>query len=476
MQLSIPQLPRQCPRPGCAALCLGLSVLACTPHQVTRRPAPPIPVPARYVDKATEGAPERDGPWWHAFGDPRLNALVRRALQRNFNLQAAWARLSQAEALLTQAKSGRYPTLRADVSASRQRIATLFGAFENSLYSTSLAASYEVDLFGRVRAGVEAAKLDAAAMRDDVESMAMSLTAEIAESYFALAEAEARRRFLEEQLRTNTTYLELITLRFREGLTSSVDVYQQQQQVEALRAELATAALDSDLRRNQLAILVGRPHPIAETERQTELPAPPPLPARGLPAALLERRPDVRAARRRAEAGDHRVAQAIAARYPSLRIDANVGLSANAIESLLESFVWGVVGSLATPLFDGGRLKAEVRRQRAVLRERMALYGQSLVQAMKEVYDALALERGQRDRQAALKARVAALDGALRETQARYREGLSDYLPVLVALGLLQQVQVSLLASERQLLSSRIQLYRALGGRWTASLRAPTTQ
>jgi outer membrane protein TolC len=173
------------------------------------------------------------------------------------------------------------------------------------------------------------------------------------------------------------------------------------------------------------------------------------------------------------EAADYRVAVAVADRLPGLRLSGSTSLQDSNIAEIIATPLWAIIASVTQPIFAGGRLKAEVERNRAVVEERLMQYGQVLLLAMTEVETALVQERQQIDNIAALEEQVEIAEKALREARARYREGLIDYLPVLTSLQALQRVQLSLLQTRRQLLSYRIQLCRALGGTWTARLAPP---
>jgi len=456
---------------------VALALAACSPHKVTRNPPPPVTVPDAYG--AFTGEQPLPEEWWRDFGDQDLNLLIERGIRDSLQIRAAWARLAQARAMADQASSGKWPQVSFDASAARQKnrfqLAEPIGEVttRSNQFSASIGAAYEVDLWKRVGSQTAGAVLDAQAFRDDVEAMAVSMAAEISEAWFDLVLQRAQRKLLTEQLETNQTYLELVELRFEQGLASALDVYQQQQQVVATRAQLtlvesAIAALGF-----RLAALVGQPPRTVVAGEREILPAMPALPGTGIPADLLERRPDVRAARRRVEAADHRVAVAVADRLPGLRLSGSTSLQDSDLTELIATPLWAIIASVTQPIFAGGRLKAEVRRNRAVVDERLMQYGQVLLVALTEVETALVQEREQIQYIAALEEQVEIAKNALREARARYREGLIDYLPVLTSLQALQRAELSLLQTRRQLLSYRIQLCRALGGTWTSRLAPP---
>jgi NodT family efflux transporter outer membrane factor (OMF) lipoprotein len=458
---------------------LATAALACSPHRVTHDPAPPLAVPTSY--SAGSGAAAMPEQWWLDFNDPGLSALIAQTLEGNFQLRAAWARVRQARALVVQANSGKYPQIDVTASVARQKTRFQLQDMEfvqqSNQFSASIGAAYEVDLWRRMASTGDAAALDALAMRDDVESIAITLAAEVAEAWFDLVAQRAQHKLISAQIETNETYLELVRLRFEKGLASALDVFQQRQQLVSTRAQLELIESAIELIEHRLAVLAGAPpQGFAATAGDTLPPPPAQVPGIGLPADLLERRPDVRAARRRVEAADYRVAVAVADRLPALRLRGSAGLQSTSLADFIASPLWSILASVTAPLFDGGRRAAEVERNRAVVEERLMGYGQVMLQAMVEVESALVQERRQLAYIAALQESVELSEATLREAQARYRQGLVDYLPVLAALQGLQRAELNLLLARRQLLSYRIQLCRALGGGWTQELVAPERQ
>ncbi len=458
------------------ATAIAFLTASCSPHKVNTRPTSPVEVPNSY---STEGAerplPER---WWRDFGDPELNRLVELSLRQNLQIRAAWARLEQVRALTKQAASGKYPQVNLDVSASRRKTRFDFGPPlgeimpEINTFNVSVGAAYEVDLWRRQSSTARAATIDAAAAGDDIQAMAISIAAEIADTWFQLITQRATRKLIDEQVKISKQFLKLVTLRFEGGLASALDVYQQRQQLVATKSRLALTDAAVRLLENKIAVLVGRaPGKVVSSER-ADLPSLPPLPGTGVPADLVVRRPDVRAARRRVVAADYRVAAAVADRLPGLRLSGSTGSQDSSIAGLIAAPLWSLIGSLTAPLLDGGRRKAEVRRNKAIVKERLLLYGQSLIGAMTEVENALVQEKQQALYIVDLTTQVDLAKSALDEAQRRYQAGLTTYLQVLTSLVTVQQAELGLLQARRQALSYRVQLCRALGGTWTAKLTA----
>lgn len=466
------------------ALITALLSASCSPHRVTENPAAPIETPGRFSGGGAAPLPDR---WWEDFKDAGLNRLIEETLAGNLELKVAWARLEQADALARQAGAGRFPLLDLTAGYDRDEQLNRFvpppapDTFTIKSYSASLAANYELDVFKKWTSQARGAARDAMAARDQVEAVAMSLAAQVAETWFDIAHQRAQRDLITAQVELNETLLELVNLRFRGGLGSAVEVLQQKQQLIATRSQLAQINANEQVLRHQLAVLTGRP-PLSAAGREvvSELPDLPALPGTGIPADLLNRRPDVRAARNRVAAADYRVAVAVADRFPALRLGASLNVERLAPFDIVEMFKtppWTLFASITAPLFDGFRRSAEVARQKAVVEELLWSYGDTLLKAIAEVEGALVSEREQLALIKDLEEVVVVAGDNLREARLRYEQGVSQtgFLTVLNALQGQQAAELNLLAARRRLLSFRIQLCRALGGTWTRAL-APSTK
>ena len=447
---------------------------SCLVHDPVVDPPPPVELASAYTRASSAPPPER---WWVAFGDPQLTELVGRALADNLRLEASWARVRQARALARQAAGGQWPQLTASLGAQRAQNRFDFGDMvirpKVTQLSASVAVSYEVDVWRKANSRAKAAVLDQQASRDEYEAMAMSVAAEVAEAWFDLIAQREQRTLLAAQLETAETFVELVTLRFREGLGSASEVYQQRQQVANLRARMALVDALERVALHRLAVLLAVSPGSLELAGAITLPLVPELPGTGVPGDLLLRRPDLRAYQRRVEAADWRVAAAVADRLPSLTLTGSTGVQSSTIGDLLQAPIWSVAANLLGVLFDGGRRKAEVERSRAVVDELLAGYGDAVLVAIAEVESALWQERQQLLSIEQLAESVELGRNALRDARARYREGLTDFLPVLTSLVAVHNAEQSLLDARRQALSYRLQLVRALGGTWTRELDAP---
>ena len=450
---------------------------ACSPHDVTENPEAPVALPDSYGGETPATAAQAPKPerWWTAFGHPDLDRLIERALAGNFDLHAAWARLWQSEALADQAGAPRWPQLEASLGGrvSRGRFFPGAPTRTDTFASGSLAASYEVDIWDKLGSTARAAALERDAAADAVQALAMTLTARVAETWFDLVRTRAQRALLEEQLATSTAFLDLLKARFSQGMATAVEVSQQEQLAIGTRSELVLTHSREAVLTHQLAVLVGEVPGRVQPGAGAQLPELPPLPATGVPSELLQRRPDLRAAQRRVEAADNRIAAAIADRYPSLRLTAQVSSEPGTPNDWLLDPIWSLAAGLTAPIFDGGRRAAEVERRRAMMAELVANYGQTVLTAMVEVQDALVQEQRQRERIVEITNQLQVADTTLDLVRARYGQGAADFLSVLTALTSQQQVQLNLLQARRELLSHRIQLCRALGDTWTTELKRP---
>ena len=479
---------------------------------------PPVALPDSVVnDRPAVELPDR---WWLALGDENLNVLIAQALRDNFSLRVAWDRLRQAKAISAGSRSAFWPTVDVSAGASRtRRVDTVQteevsvartivsqtasrvlsditgggdGESENSgtggqnvtvtkpqsvvTYQTDLSlglvASYEVDLWGRIRSTHDAAMLDVLATAEDLQAAAITLSARIATTYFTLIEQRAQLDLLGLQLRTNEDYLEIITTRFRHGQVSATDVLQERQLVENTRGGAIPIRSNIEVLEHQLAVLLGRPPgQMPNDVVAKDLPSLPDLPAMGLPANLLHRRPDVRSAVFRVQAGDQRVAAAIADQLPQLGLTVRAETSAAAVRDLFDNWLASLAANLLAPVLDGGRRTAEVRRTRAVVSERINNYGQVLLTSLQEVEDALSQEARQSEYLASIRKQLDLSNQATTQTLDRYTKGTTDFVRYLTTLLAHQGLQRQYLAARRELVRHRVDLYRSLGGSW--EMRAP---
>jgi len=425
---------------------------------------PPVELPAAF--SAVGEAPLADR-WWRGFDDEVLDDLMAEALAGNFNFLAVWDRLDQVRAVAVRSGADLWPTLDGRAGASRDVARTpQTGRVYDTDYSLGLFAAYEVDLWGRIRATHGAARLDVEASEQNLQAGAISLTASVARTWYLLVEARAQLALVEEQLKINRQYLDVITLQFRTGQTGATDVLQQKQLVERTRSDLIRLRSTRAVLEHELAVLVGKVPGTLEVPPVATLPDLPALPAPGVPVEWVRRRPDVVAAELRVQAADARLAAAVADRFPRLSLSADAVTSGERVRDLFDNWIASLAANLTAPLFEGGRLRAEVARTRAVAAERLHTYGQAVLVSLSEVEDALVQEARQAEYVASLTQQLVLARQAKDQTLEYYTKGTTDFLRYLTALQSYQNLQRQHLAARLDLVLFRIDLYRALAGGW----------
>ncbi len=429
-----------------------------TPDQLAELP---VILPERF---SLQGQQYDGGDWWLALGDKPLEILIGRALSGNQGLKAYAERLVQAEALARKAGAELTPTLDLEGMAKSSRARTNGTTGTTDSLLLGLAASFEIDLWGRLRAREDAALLDVKASREDLRTGELSLVAQIAHVWYQLAASYGQLDLLLQQQKVNELGLELVQLRFNAGQIGIADLLQQRQLIESKNGELAQQRAAAKALENQLAVLAGVSPGKFEIPGRPELIELPPLPDPGVPADLLVRRPDVRSSYFALAAADRRAAAALADRYPRLSISADLNTSGAKAGDLFDNWLASLAANLVGPLFDGGSRQAEAERSLAATREKLHLFGEALLSAVEEVEDALVKEKEQRLLIRSLELQLDLADRTVSSLRDRYKQGTVDYQRILTALLSQQSLQRSLVTSRQQLIGYRIDLYRALGG------------
>ncbi len=436
---------------------------------------PPVQAPAAWSLTST-GTPLPDPlpeQWWSALADPDLDALVETAINNNFDLRTAWDRLAQAQAIARREGAALEPSLDLRAGAGRTRSRTTTATTANSSTRTDLdldlglGLSYELDLWGRLRNTRDAAALDALAAQDDVSSSAIILSADLATRWYEYSEQIERIAVLKEQNKRNQDVYDIINTQFRAGQTRAEDVLRQRNLVESNLGQLAIANRRAQTLRLQLLVLIGatpdQPLPI-ETPALIDLPA---LPDLGVPATLLQQRPDVRQAYRAVQAADQRAAAAITDRYPSISLSASASTSANRTADLFDNWLANLAANLTAPILDGGRRSAEIERTQAVTSQAINTYAQTILVALQEVETALAQEAQQREYLQSLERQHQTADLVVERIRDNYISGQTEYINVLNAQTTKQTLELQLLEAKRTLITDRIALSRALAGGWS---------
>lgn len=406
--------------------------------------------------------------WWEQFNDPQLTSLIEEGLRGSLDLKLAQARLQQARASRQLAQTGLYPTVSASAGASRSKNPQgLSAASTTTLYEAGFDASWELDLFGATRRGIEAANADVAAVTATLESARVSLVAEIARNYIELHGYKRRISIARDNLASQSETLQITQWRYQAGLARFSEVEQARTSLEQTRASIPDLEIALVSAENRLAVLLGR-NPGEMHASLTEakaLPAVPESVATGIPADVLRQRPDVVAAERTLAAETARVGQREAQRYPSLTLSGSFGWQAYSLSALgTGGAVTALGATLASTLFDGGRLRSQVDVQSAVQEQALVTYQSTVLSALEEIENALKSYAAARER---LDARAAAAQAAREAAQLSrnlYQSGLADFQPVLDTQRTQLSAEDSLATADAALRTSLIALYKALGG------------
>ncbi len=404
--------------------------------------------------------------WWLSFNDPDLHTLIDISLEENFTLLAAWQRLRQAEAIAKKAGATGYPDITYSGFASGVEQKNNGTRSGKESYYAGLVASYELDVWGRLKSTRDAARLEVEASSFDVQTAAMTLTAQVGTTWYNLVEKMSQLELSQRQLDTNRKGLEIITVQVRTGKVGYADMLQQQQLIETKFGEQVVLKGQVEVLENQLAALLGKTKTAVTLPENIEFVELSPIPKTGLPAELLQKRPDVKRAYKKILAADKRVAAAIADKYPRLSISARLESSATSSGDLFGNWLASLAANLVGPLFDGGLRQAEVERLQAVAQEKVYLYSQEVLDAYSEVENALTQEKQQVAYIASLKRQLDLSSQAMARLRDKYIQGVVEYQRVLSALSSLQGIEKSLLTAQRKLFVHRIDLCRALGVGW----------
>lgn len=448
------------------------------------RPAAPAPEAFRDEAAGWKTADPADalarGEWWKSFADPALDALITRALVANQDLHAAAARVEQARAAAGLARSDSLPQLALAPSFDRSRSSTTVDNVPpQTMTGTTrapLVASWELDLFGRVRRLSESALADAEASAALFEAVRLSLSAEVAANYFSLRAVDRELHLMRDTIELRRRAFNYVTTRFRTGAATELDALRAETELASTEAETAAVGNRRASLQNAIAVLVGEPASAfslepRESDRTPAFAALPVIPT-GLPSALLERRPDIAAAERALAAANARIGVAKAAFFPAISLTGSAGYASAEIDRLFtaDSRAWSFGPSLYLPVFQGGRNRANLERSRAVFEENVALFRQNVLVAFREVQDALTTARFLAEQADAQDRALATARRAAVLAQMRYDAGYVAYIEVIDAQRTALSIERTSTQLSAQRLTARVALIKALGGGWSASL------
>ena len=469
-------------------MAFGLTVAGCTVGPNYQRPE--LATPPRFLAAQTDAGQVIDR-WWEAFGDPALIALVSRALNQNLDLAAADARIAQARASSEVTRAGTGPRLDANASVQGQRLSENGAQLNNipkglfqpdlefPVYRASLDASWELDIWGRQRRENEAATARAESALEGRRDAVIRVAGEVARTYADVRAAETRLGIAKATAVSSRRTLALVQQRVRAGEEANLEANRAASELR--EAEAAIPALEADLRASLFALdlLIGEQPGAAErliaaTPGAARLAAP--LVAAGIPSDLLRRRPDIRRAERDLAAETAEVGVAVADLYPRFSLTGSLGLEsvrAGDFPKAASTF-WQFGPSLLAPLFDGGRRRAEVRRQRAQVDEALANYKQAVLRALSDVETALIRLARERERASQLFASRAELGRNLDLTRQRYQACEADLLEVLDVERRVARLDDLAAQANARVLTNTIALEKALGGGWATTEQRAT--
>lgn len=440
----------------------------------TAEVTPPPNPPNGGWKRAQPGDDKLRGKWWEIYGDTELNKLEETIVVSNQTLKAQYEQYRRAIDTVREYRANYYPTVSVNPSAARTKLSphqpNFNQALENKQYNNFIAAGqaeWEPDLWGSVRRTIEGARANAQASAADLANVDLSLHSELAQDYFEMRGLDTQQQLLQNTIAEYQRYLDLTNIRFKGGVSTESDVALAQTQLDQTKAQLIDIGIARAQYEHAIATLTGVPASSFNLATAPLILTLPDVPV-GVPSEILERRPDVAGAERRADAANAQIGVAIAAFYPTISLNGSGGFQSSQIGTLFQgpSNLWSLGGSATELLFDAGRRRAITDEARATYDGQVATYRQSVLQAFQDVEDQLAALRILSQESAAQDLAVRDAQRSLAVSTRRYKDGITTYLEVITA-------QATELANERtaadittRQFASSVQLVKALGGGW----------
>ncbi len=454
-----------------------LTLGGCAVGPTYQRPAAAIPAQfkeAQGWQKANPADAFDRGNWWQLFGDPELDRLEQPVDVSNQNIAAAAAAYAQARAAIGEQRAALFPVVTLDGSANRSNRSDGSGRSSNAnsgngTYQASIGASWEPDVWGRLRRTAEAAGANAQASAADLASARLAAQGTLAVNYFSLRLADAQGKLLQQTLDGYRRVLQIAQNRYAAGIAPKTDVLQAQTQLAGTEADLAGVERQRALAEHAIAVLIGKPpaeFSLAPEQWNTTVPQ---VPA-GVPSTLLQRRPDIAAAERRVAAANEQIGIARAAYFPSIALNASYGSSASRVADLFaaSSSIWALGLSAAETLFNAGATGARVKEAEAAHAQAVAKYRQAVLSAFQDVEDQLAASQVLARQQELRRQASEAADLAETQMLNRYREGQVSYTEVVTAAATALNARRALVQAQADRQTTAVALIQALGGSWQA--------
>ncbi len=467
-------------------LLLSLAVLSgCTVGPNYKRPAVDVPgvyrgasteAPTTSEQNTTPPTPQRtaasfgDEKWWDVFQDEELRKLIRTALKNNYDVRIAVTRILEAQAQLGITRADQYPSLQAGGSVTDQRTPQIgpVPSFEVSLGQVTTSAAWNLDFWGRYRRATEAARANLLANEWAQKQVMATLVENVATGYFQLRELDLELEISKRTLGSRNESLKLTQTLEQHGLSSLLDVRQSEQLVYTAAAEVPDFERQIAQQENALSILLGQnPGDIPRGLRLTEQPHAPEVPA-GLPSSLLERRPDIRETEQNLRAANAQIGVARSAYFPQISLTGSAGFETPALTSLFTAPAgsWNFGASLTQPIFEGGRIKSNVRFTEAQREQFLLIYQQTIQGAFRDVSNSLVAYRKDREFRVQQEQLWKSARDAARLSEVRFKAGTTDYLEVLTNETNSFSAELGLAQAQGNELIALVQLYQALGGGW----------
>ena len=479
-----------------------LLLAGCAVGPIFKRPQVSVPkqwtvAPAR----GTSAKPPQTEEWWSSFQDPELNSLIERAVDRNLDLKLALERVQETRAARGIARSGYFPSIDANASATRLRGGinqgviravpssanpnarpSLISPFETNSFQGNLAISWELDVFGGIRRGVQAATADVAAAEANRRDVFVILLGDVGRVYAKLRGFQRRLEIANKNIKTQQETLDLTAVRAKAGLATELDVSRAAAQLESTRAVVPTLLGAIDVSIHRLSVLLGEePGALrSELEKASPIPSAGPAVQVGLPSDLLKRRPDIRRAEAQLAAATARIGEAKADLFPRFVLTGTAGRQATQLHDLTlgAGNFFSVGPGISLPLFTGGRIRSNISVQTSRQRAALIGYRSAVLNSLEEVQNALVNYSQEQERRDRLNQAVQQSQLAVDLATEQYRAGLVDFLSVLEAQRELYANEDQLVQSQTSVTTNLVALYRALGGGWSvgavASMNKPT--
>jgi multidrug efflux system outer membrane protein len=445
-------------------VCMTATLAGCAVGPNYKRPSVPAPPQFRAGEAPPSQSSLGDIKWFDLFQDETLRGLIHEAVQANYDIRIAAQRVLEGQGQLAATRSGLFPQFGAQAEAGRTGVKSPTQSW-GGIFGV---ASWEIDLFGKLRRATEAARADLLALQENQKAVMQALVAQVASAYFDLREYDAELQYVRESIKTRQESVNLVAARVQGGVASALELDQAKTLVASAQANLSLLEKTQEQTENLINYLLGKqPGPVARGKSLVDQPQPPQIPA-GLPSALLERRPDLRVAEQQLIAANARVGVAKAAFYPSINLTASGGYQTSDLLGIVNksAFSYSMGGVVDLPIFDAGRRTGNYKIAKAQHEELLIAYQKAINGAFRDVSDTLVGYQKTREYSGSQRVLTDTLRDQSKLANERYTGGVSSYLEVLDTERQRLTAEQQLAQADRDVLTALVQLYKALGGGW----------